>query len=236
MWVDIYIRERQDISVKLGKSKSVKIPSPLVIRIPWLPDAIQYDNGGGKFATYDILDKGEVAVPAGTNLAKYSWEGVFPGKYRNNKDMQRGLWLDPAVYHKILTKWKNEGTPLQLLIVGTSIYADVLLDEYEGKFVGGFGDFEYSLSFIEDKDIVVSTTKVPATKRPETQSSTKKYTIKKGDTLWDIAEKFLGSGQKWVTIYNLNKAIIESTAKKRGMKSSDRGWWIFPGCVISIKK
>ena len=30
------------------------------------------------------------------------------------------------------------------------------------------------------------------------------------------------------------KDIIEETAKKRGMKSSDNGHWIFPGVKLSI--
>lgn len=240
MWVDIIITERKTINTIKGiKSlKDVKsLANTKFIVIPWLPDEIKYDNGGGKFATYDILDKGDVAVPTGTSLATYSWEGTFPGSYRTDKSMLRGVWMDPSIYHAILTSWQKEGTPLHLLVVGTSINADVLLDEYSGEYVGGFGDFDYSLSFIEDRDITVTTTKstTKAVKRSETQSSTKSYTIKKGDTLWEIAEKFLGKGTKWKEIYNLNKAIIEATAKKRGMKSSDTGWWIFPGCKIKIR-
>jgi len=34
------------------------------------------------------------------------------------------------------------------------------------------------------------------------------YTVKKGDSLWKIAEKYLGSGSKWKEIYNLNKKVI----------------------------
>lgn len=209
----------------------------LFIQFPWLPDKIEFDNGGGKFATYDILDLGDVAVPIGENLEGFSWESTFPGNKRADKSMLHGIWMDPNVYHTILKRWKKEGTALQLLIIGTAINADVHLDKYEGTFTGGFGDCDYSISFIQDKDIIVKTTKVAqaAAKRSETQSSTKTYTIKKGDTLWEISEKFLGKGSKWETIYELNKAIIEKTAKKHGYKSSDRGWWIFPGCKITIR-
>lgn len=31
---------------------------------------------------------------------------------------------------------------------------------------------------------------------------TEKYTVQKGDTLWDVAEKFYGDGEKWTKIFN----------------------------------
>lgn len=233
MWIDIYIRER-DFSVSVDKSG---VKASKFILLPWIPEKIQYDNGGGKFATYDILDKGEVAVPSGENLGKYSWDGIFPGKHRDNLNMLRGVYQDPSYYIKILEDWKKQGTPLRIVAVGLGINADVLLDEFNGEYVGGFSDFEYSLSFIEDKDIIVTSKNVSTgSKRSETQSSTKNYTIKKGDTLWEITERFLGSGMKWQSIYDLNKNVIEKDAKGRGYKSSDKGWWIFPGATLKLPR
>lgn len=232
MWIDVYIRER-DFSVKVDSSG---IKASRFILLPWIPEEIKYDNGGGKFAIYDILDKGEVAVPSGENLGKYSWDGTFPGKNRDDLNMLRGVYQDPSYYIKILDAWKKEGTPLHLMAIGTSINADVLLDEFSGEYVGGFGDYEYTLSFIEDKDIVVTSANNTSNgpKRSETQSKQQNYTVKKGDNLWKIAEKYLGAGSKWEAIYDLNKTVIEKTAKGRGMKSSDKGWWIFPGCSIKL--
>lgn len=36
----------------------------------------------------------------------------------------------------------------------------------------------------------------------------KRYVVKKGDCLWDIAEKQLGDGMRWNSIYEANKALI----------------------------
>ena len=46
--------------------------------------------------------------------------------------------------------------------------------------------------------------------RPVEKARTKVYTVVKGDTLWKIAQKFLGSGSRWKEIYtyNNNKSII----------------------------
>ena len=62
----------------------------------------------------------------------------------------------------------------------------------------------------------------------------RKYTIASGDTLWRLASKFLGSGSKYMQIYNSNKSAIESAAKKYGKSSSSNGHWIYPGTVINI--
>ncbi|MDD4940780.1 MAG: OmpA family protein [Candidatus Omnitrophica bacterium] len=41
--------------------------------------------------------------------------------------------------------------------------------------------------------------------------STKEYTVKKGDSLWKIAEKELGSGHRWQYLYELNKDRIKNS-------------------------
>ena len=53
----------------------------------------------------------------------------------------------------------------------------------------------------------------------EVRVSTKEYVIKKGDTLWKIAEKELGKGYRWKYIYELNKERIKNPNKlKSGTK------------------
>jgi len=49
--------------------------------------------------------------------------------------------------------------------------------------------------------------------------SQKEYIIKKGDSLWKIAEKELGSGHRWKYLYELNKDRIKNSNKlKAGQK------------------
>ena len=78
----------------------------------------------------------------------------------------------------------------------------------------------------------VTTKKVVTTKKKTVTT----YTIKKGDTLWLIAKKCLGSGNKWKTVYNANKDIIEKTAKKHGKSSSANGRWLYVGTKLKITK
>lgn len=84
--------------------------------------------------------------------------------------------------------------------------------------------------------VTVATVESGNTTKKASDSSTesKTYTIVSGDTLWKISTKFLGSGAKYMQIYNANKSVIESTAKSHGKTSSSNGHWIWPGTVLTI--
>ncbi|MDD5044567.1 MAG: OmpA family protein [Candidatus Omnitrophica bacterium] len=62
---------------------------------------------------------------------------------------------------------------------------------------------------VEEKQAVESEVKV----------ETKEYVVKKGDTLWKIAERECGAGHRWKNIYEMNKAKIRNPNKlKAGIK------------------
>lgn len=60
------------------------------------------------------------------------------------------------------------------------------------------------------------------------------YTVAKGDTLWKIAAQTLGSPTRYAEIYDLNKEVIEETARGRGKRDSSNGHWLFPGTALRI--
>lgn len=220
MIADIYIREKN------GKKE---------IRIPVMPEHILVEFGEGVFVTYDILGKGTVAEPTGVGLAGISWQSEFPGQFRTDTSMIRGKRQPPAYYHQILESWKQNKTPLNLLVIGYPINYDVYVSNYTADISGAFGDIPYEIKFIQDKNITVSKTTV--TIQPEPKRATPKvtqYTIKSGDTLWGISTRFYGTGTKWELIYEANKTILDKTAKKYGRSSSNRGNWIWPGVTITI--
>lgn len=53
-------------------------------------------------------------------------------------------------------------------------------------------------------------------------SLAERYTIKSGDTLWDLAHARYGTGTGWKQIYDLNKMLIADPH------------WIYPGQDIAI--
>ncbi len=60
------------------------------------------------------------------------------------------------------------------------------------------------------------------------------YTVVSGDTLWRIASTYYGDGNKFTLIYDANADLIESTTKAHGKASSENGYWIYPGTVLTI--
>lgn len=230
MQVDIYIRE---------------INGNREIRIPWLPEEIKHSTGEASMATYEIINKGEVAIPTGVGLATFAWSSLFPGE-KTDRSMLRGSWKKPSTYHDILESWKTNGTKLNLLVTGYPINKNVYITEYTATDGGAFGDISYSVTFTEARSVFITSQTVKQTSADTGKRSAPKkataYVVKTGDTLWSIAEQFLGSGSKWKTIYDQNKTIIETTAKKRWKaagftstaKDSENGHWIFPGTKLLI--
>lgn len=61
--------------------------------------------------------------------------------------------------------------------------------------------------------------------------ATKKYVVKKGDTLWGIATRHYGKGSLWTKIWEANKAGLIARDKRN---AKDKGHWIHIGYVLTI--
>lgn len=202
---------------------------------PMIPQSIDVESGTA-FQSYDIMEIGEVKFPYGQKLTRISWSGMFPGVRR----MASGAGYIVAVKDpKAVQSWFDEliknGSKCRLLITETPINLDVYVEDYTMTYEGGYGDYMYEISFAQARDLKVKTEANIVDPAPPPQNNRpadppkNTYTVVGGDTLWGIAEKYLGSGSRWQEIYNLNKSTIEGTAQDRGMSSSSNGHWIFPG-------
>lgn len=220
MTVDIYIKEVS------GKRE---------IRIPLLPEEFSFPSGDVIFVSNDILGRGEVVVPSGTELGIYSWQSEFPGELRKNDPMIRGTWQNPKTYRSVLDEWKSKGEKLNLLITGYPVNVDVYIKEFTPRGSGAFGDITYDIKFIEARSITISTMETAVVQLPtRNQYVPNQHTIMLNETLWSIAEKFYGDGSKWQSIYNANKEILESAARERGFVNTKNGQLVWPGTIIVI--
>jgi len=210
---------------------------------PALPEKIK-TKFGTRYQNYEIIGKGTVKIPKGLEADTISWDGTFYGKSKRREVMIRE-WTAPSQCINTLRRWMKNGTVLRLLVTGTTINYDVTISEFEPDEVGAYGNIEYSISFVINKELKIYTTselKIAAfvkktVPRPTpAPSSSRTYTVVSGDNLWAIARKFYGgNGSDWQKIYNANKSVIESTANRyRGGRGSDNGHWIYPGTVFTI--
>jgi len=223
----------------------IPVGSGTKFTFPALPEKIQ-GKYGAKYQSFDIISQGTVKIPKGTDVAEFTWDGVFFGPSKKKEAIVRTeSWQSPTQCVKILTDFMINETVLTLIVTDTWINVDVTISSFQPRPVGAYGNIEYSITFVQKKPLKIYTTDelkiakfvkktAPRNDAPEKSSGGSKYTVVSGDTLWGIASKKLGSGSKWTAIYDANVSTIESTAKAHGKSSSDHGHWIWPGEVLTI--
>ena len=198
------------------------------IALPLPPEAVKI-KAEGKFITYNIINVGEVKLPNGEKLVKFSWIGRLPGEsMRNMRMISPADWRSPKEIQDIFSTWRSHGKKLRLLVTGTTINHNVYLESYTVD-NSKMDTVEYSISFSVAKDVMVYTTtelNIENTTKKITTATTNDraasseaatsspqkttYTVKPGDCLWNIAKKSLGNGARYTEIYEANKAIIGS--------------------------
>lgn len=216
-----------------------------VFTFPSLPERVQ-GKYGSKYQSFDIISQGAVKVPKGTDVAEFSWDGVFFGPSKKREVIVKTeSWQSPTQCIKILTDYMINGTVLTLIVTDTWINIDATISSFQPRAIGAYGNIEYSITFSQKKALKIYTTnelkiakfvkkKIVPRNDAVTPTPAATYTVVSGDTLWGIAAKKLGSGSRWMEIYNANVSGIESAAKAHGKSSSNRGNWIWPGTVLTI--
>lgn len=206
-----------------------------------MPETIQAGYAA-KCQSFDLISRGTVRVPKGTEVPEISWSGEFFGASRKKlTGVDQEEWKNPKECVKTLRDWMNDKTELTLIISGTWINMEVRIISFKTELHGGYGDVSYSIVFEKVRELKIRNTKESKIgKKKKTKSRTKKmgkeknngsYTVKKGDTLIHIARK---KNTTWQKIYKKNQDIIEFTAVMHGMKNSDHGHWIWPGTKLII--
>ena len=226
-----------------------------VLTFPITPGELTISVGSNN-QVITLINEGDINILKSPSLTEVSFEARFPmRKYpysRNPSDFQ--------TYFDKFKELKEDKQSFRFIVVRTTPNDKRLWDT---NLLVALEDFKISESADEGDDVLISfklkqykeygvktlpnsyiktTTSTSNKKRStsnapskvENKSTAKTYTIKSGDCLWNIAKYYYGSGTKWTIIYNANKSVIESTAKKYGKNSSSNGHWIFPGTELTI--
>ena len=203
------------------------------INIPVLPAKLNVSSPG-KNERVTVLELGEVLLLRKKGLRILSWESFFPV---SKAPYTVGQIRDPVSIVQAIQKARDQKSPVRFLITGTDLDCNLRMGidsfEYEER-SGELGDLYYTIKLYEWKDISPKRIVLPEkkeepakTKEPERpgkpEQTSKTYTVKPGDCLWNIAKKFYGKGSDYTKIYNANKGKIGSNPNL-----------IYPGQVFTI--
>ena len=225
--MDIYLKELSD------KSKKFRFPS--------LPEDSLTVQGETAYQTYNLIAMGSRQFPMGTSKQQVKWSAYFWGEARSDMSGINRKWIDPAECIQKLENWRQEGTPLTLIISDGGVNMDVTIASFQYQPVGGHGDIKYSITLnAYNQTHVYTTTEVGVKKKKKKKTNRNKsttpltYTIKKGDTLSKISKRFYGTTKKWKKILKKNKKKLNKVARKHGRKGCGNGHWIYPGTKIKL--
>lgn len=91
-------------------------------------------------------------------------------------------------------------------------------------------DFGSKVVYVSEKDKGTSTQKPQSSPKKPSNNKPKTYTVKHGDSMWEIAKKYLGDGSKYKQLYNMNKDLID----KRNAKEGTSKYTIYTGQVLRL--
>ena len=187
------------------------------IRLPVMPSEFERVIGAS-YDTNTIIGLGDVATFNGNGLAQLSLSSFFPNKqYSFNSYSNVPKPYDMVSYFK---EWKNKGTVVRVILTGTDINQEMYITNFAYGEKDGTGDIYYTVDLIEYRPITIPTVKqnntTQNTSRPTettTSKAQKTHKVKKGDCLWDIAQKYYGKGNQYKKIKEANKTKYPSLAK-----------------------
>lgn len=226
-----------EMYIKCGKTK---------LQIPVLPEEIKISYNSGN-SSVSVVEFGEIVIKQGRKAAQYSFSSIFPiYPFRGSTNKVSS----PKTYVSQIQKFINDKSVVKFVFarannefVGFTVNA--VIDKFEYSESGDDpGTIEYSITFKEYRSVTVNQIKTKKKKaiktskkqRTTTKTTKKTYKVKSGDCLFNIAKRELGNSNRWKEIYNLNKTVIEKTAKRHGYKSSSTGHYIFSGTILELPK
>lgn len=215
-----------------------------IVQLPVNPKDLTI-NGNANNKTSTMVGQGELNDIGYSKLKELQINSFFPireASYVNtNNNFEK-----PDFYIKFFEDIKEMRKPFRLIVTELDINILVSIEGFEYKYQHGTDDVDYKLKLKEYREHTIkvlaptiisnnvvtdSTQKVIQSAPLSTNSdraiekaTPKIYIVIDGDSLWKIAKRLLGDGDRWNDIYtyNNNKKIIGNNPRfiKAGMELS----------------
>ena len=171
----------------------------------------------------NITAMGDIIVFGGKGLRTTEISSFFPNPKRRYSFVNYSDYPNQYECVDRIKKWMDAGTKLRFIVTDTEINFLVKITNFEYSEQNGTRDVYYTLSLKEFREISIpglnnttqSTNNTQNTPRKDNASSNtnkttsstsqRTYTVKKGDTLWDISKKYYGKGSDYKKILEANK-------------------------------
>jgi nucleoid-associated protein YgaU len=201
------------------------------ICFPVLPEIVNIKKGA-KNKSVDVQGLGEVVIKQDPAAIIITFSSFFPATLFPGAQLEN--LLSPSDLKDKITIWQKSDKPVHFLVTGTTINIYCVIDTFNYYEKGGdIGTLHYTLTLREYKEVKARQVKVdtasqtavvpaPAPERMDNREPEKTYTVVKGDCLWNIAAKLLGSGSRYTEIASLNYDIIKNPSL------------IYPGQVLKL--
>lgn len=190
----------------------------------------------GNNKQYDIVDLGEVTRIGKAKLKEATIKSLFTDNVYPFSSTSSPL---PAkTYVDNIYKLMEQQQPARLIITGDGMDINLLcsIEQFSpSQHFGETNEYYYTLELKEYREPVIKRVQIvqTAAEAPKAQASaqpvrttqaptTRTYTVKSGDCLWNIAKKYYGNGAQYTKIVNANKSKIKNPNL------------IYPGWVLVI--
>lgn len=171
------------------------------LRLPELPEAIEL-SAGSKNESIDIAGLGEITIFQDRPAIQISFQSFLPAESSS-----------PQQIIDTILRWKDSKKPVHLIVTGTKINMFCSIESLSYSEKGGdVGTIYYSISLKEYREVKVKTITLVGNKgvtnggaqRVDNRVQAKNYTVKSGDSLYNIAKAQCGNAGKWKDIATIN--------------------------------
>lgn len=200
-----------------------------ILRLPVNPESLQMSSPFN-YTDLDVEGIGEITMFGRRAQREYTIETFWPSKYNPVYCSYSGF-ISPGAFIKRIEDWRGARKPIRLVVTGARrVNEEVTIRDFtiDADRNGSPGDIYFTLTLKEYREIKIervdlSKKKTKNNKQRSSKSkdnTPKSYVVKKNESLWIIAKKVYGDGDKWRKIYDANKKKIGANPNKLevGMK------------------